>query len=334
MSAPTPLVAICMAAYEPEPTLLERQLDSIREQSHENWVCLVSDDGSKGERWERLRELTAADPRFTLSRGERRLGFYLNFERALGMVPAEASYVALADQDDRWYPQKLATLVGACAGARLAYSDMRIVDEAGTVLSETFWDGRANNYTNLASLLLANTVTGAASLFERELLELALPFPPVVGAPFHDQWIASLALASGRIAYVDRPLYDYVQHGAGTLGHAAAMGSWDPRRLLDLRHPRRSLGAIAAHGRRSYEENVRRIGLAAAAIEARCGDRLAPDKARTVRRVARLGNPPEPGAWLALRSLRRLAGHDETKGIELSLLAAIWWRRLASRRER
>lgn len=332
MSAQSPLVAICMATYEPEPALLERQLDSIRAQTHERWVCLVSDDGSSGERLARLQELVDADPRFTLSRGEGRLGFYLNFERALGMVPAEAEFVALADQDDRWYPEKLATLVAACADATLAYSDMRIVDEAGAVISQTFWDGRSNNYTNLASLLLSNTVTGAASLFRRELLELALPFPPPVGDPFHDQWLASLALATGRIAYVDRPLYDYVQHGGAARGHAAAMGSWDPRRLLSPRHPRRSLRAVAAHGQRSYEENVRRIGLAARTIEERAGGRLAPDKARTVRRVARLGQPPEPGTWLALRSLRRFGGHDETKGIELSLLAAIWWRRLSHAR--
>ena len=332
MSAPAPLVAICMATYEPEPALLEAQLDSIRAQTHENWACLVSDDGSSGERWERLAELTAADPRFTLSRGEGRLGFYLNFERALEMVPAEAGFVALADQDDRWYPEKLATLLAACAGAQLAYSDMRIVDEQGALLAETFWEGRRNNYTNLASLLLSNTVTGAASLFRRELLELALPFPPPVGDPFHDQWLASLALATGEIAYVDRPLYDYVQHGGGALGHAAAMGSWDPRRLLSPRHPRRSLRAVAAHGRRSYAENVERIGLAARTIEQRAGERMEAKKARAVRRVARLGRPPEPAGWLALRSLRRFAGHDETKGIELSLLAAVWWRRLAALR--
>lgn len=332
MSAQSPLVAICMATYEPEPALLARQLESIRAQGHENWVCLISDDRSAGASWERLRELTAADPRFKLSRGEDRLGFYLNFERALGMVPADAKYVALADQDDRWYPEKLATLVAACAGARLAYSDMRIVDEAGAVLAETFWEGRRNNFTNLASLLLSNTVTGAASLFERELLELALPFPEPVGDPFHDQWLATLALATGRIAYVERPLYDYVQHGGAARGHAAAMGSWDPRRLLDPRHPRRSLRAVAAHGRRSYEENVRRIGLAARTIEARAGERIEADKAGTVRRAARLGQPPEPGAWLALRAFRRFTGHDETKGIELSLLAAIWWRRLAALR--
>ena len=56
---------------------------------------------------------------------------------------------------------------------------------------------------------------------------------------------------------------------------------------------------------------------------------MTPDKARAVRRLARLGQPPEPAAWLALRSLRALQpARNETMGIELSLAAAIWWRRL------
>ena len=41
-----PRVAICMATYDPPPDLLRRQLDSIREQTHGNWICLISDDCS------------------------------------------------------------------------------------------------------------------------------------------------------------------------------------------------------------------------------------------------------------------------------------------------
>lgn len=334
MAAPTPLVAICMATFDPDPPLLERQIASIRDQTHGEWICLISDDGSSEERFDRLRELTTEDSRFALSRSDERLGFYLNFERALKMVPPDAAFVALADQDDRWYPEKLTELLSGRGDARLAYSDMRIVDEAGGLISDTFWRGRRNNYTNLASLLLANTVTGAASLFERELLKLVLPFPDPVGDAFHDQWIASVALATGRIAYVDRPLYDYVQHGGAARGHGAAMRGWDPRRPVSLRDPRGSLRRIAAHGQRSYEDNVRRIALAAQTIEARAGGAMDASKARAVHRVARLGRSPEPVAWLALRSLRRLAGHNETMGIELSLLTGIVWRRLAAARER
>jgi O-antigen biosynthesis protein len=323
-----------MATFDPDPALLERQLDSLRAQSHENWTCLISDDGSSGERFQLLRRLTADEPRFTLSRAEERLGFYRNFERALRMVPQEADFVALADQDDRWYPEKLTALLTACGEAQLAYSDMRIVEEGGRVISETFWRGRRNNYTNLGSLLLSNTVTGAASLFRRDLLELALPFPPQIGDAFHDHWIASVALATGEIAYVDRPLYDYVQHGAAARGHAAAMREWDPRRLLSWRHPRETLRRVAAHAQRSYETNVRRIALSAQTIEARAGDEIEPRKARTVRRVAGLDRGAGAAPWLALRSLRRLTGRNETMGIELSLSTAIAWHRLAAARAR
>src|SRR5436305_3544311 len=40
-----PPVAIAMATYNPSPELLEGQLDSIRAQTHQNWVCVISDDG-------------------------------------------------------------------------------------------------------------------------------------------------------------------------------------------------------------------------------------------------------------------------------------------------
>ena len=46
---PGPRVAICMATYEPPGDLLRIQLDSIREQTHGNWVCLISDDHSSDE---------------------------------------------------------------------------------------------------------------------------------------------------------------------------------------------------------------------------------------------------------------------------------------------
>lgn len=312
-----------MATFDPDPHLLERQVDSIREQTHANWVCLVSDDGSSEERLQHLRALIGDDKRFTLSVGAERLGFYANFERALRMVPAEAEFIALADQDDRWYPEKLAALLAGLGEAQLVYSDMRIVDEGGAVVSETFWRGRRNNYTDLASLLLANTVTGAASLFRRELLDLVLPFPQPIGDPFHDQWIAAVALAAGELSYVDRPLYDYVQHGAAARGHEAAMRPWDARRVLDRQDPKGSLSRIRTHADRSYEANVRRIALSAREIEARLGSRMGPRKARAVRRLARLDRSATAAPWLALRSLRRLRGCNETMGIELSLLTAI-----------
>ena len=69
---------------------------------------------------------------------------------------------------------------------------------------------------------LANTVTGAASMFRRDLLDDALPLPSAPGPVYHDHWLALVALARGEIRYIDAPLYDYVQHERAFLGHSAA----------------------------------------------------------------------------------------------------------------
>src|SRR5579864_1730467 len=126
--AALPRVAICMATHEPPLDLLARQLDSIRAQSHTNWVCVISDDCSSPKRFDEIGQLITADPRFTLVRSKRRLGFYGNFERALALAPRDCEYVALADQDDRWYPDKIESLLEALGDAQLAYSDARVIN--------------------------------------------------------------------------------------------------------------------------------------------------------------------------------------------------------------
>ena len=172
-----PQIAICMAAFEPPPALFERQVESIRAQTLTDWICIVSDDCSDPERFAEMERVLARDPRFVLSRSERRRGFYHNFERALELVPRDARYVALTDQDDAWDPDKLETLVRDLGDAQLVYSDQRIVSEDGSRIADTYWEARANNHSDMLSLLVANCVTGAASLFPRRLLDAALPLP-------------------------------------------------------------------------------------------------------------------------------------------------------------
>ena len=267
------------------------------------------------------------DPRFTVSRSPRRLGFYRNFERALTLAPTEAELIALADQDDRWHPDKLATLVAGLGDAQLVYSDARVVSRDGAVIADTWWDRRRNNHTDLLSLLVANSVTGAASLLRRELLVDALPFPPAQFAHFHDHWLALVALSLGEIAYVDRPLYDYVQHGEASLGHAAANQMTSLRdRLRTVKPLRERIRLWRLH----YFVDVWRLRQFSAVLQLRCGDRIAPAKLRTLRRFDGGDESPVELARLAARGARELAAsRPETLGAEWMLAHALAWRRLA-----
>jgi glycosyltransferase involved in cell wall biosynthesis len=323
-----PLVAVCMATHDPPEDLLRRQLDSIRSQSHERWVCVISDDGSRADRFEALREMVAGDPRFVLSRWPARQGFYRNFERALAMAPAEAQYVALSDQDDYWYPEKLAVLLARIGEAQLVYSDARVIGRGGEAIASSYWERRRNNHSDLESLLVANSVTGAASLFRRELLNDALPFPPAQFAHYHDHWLGLVALATGGIEYVDQPLYDYVQHGHAALGHAAA------NRITALRE---RLGRVRSDPRERVRVNrvryfvdLERLMAFATVLKLRAAAKMSAKQRRALERFLRVDRSWLAMARLGARAARELAGTPETLGAEWSLFQALAWRRLLS----
>jgi glycosyltransferase involved in cell wall biosynthesis len=317
-------IAICMATFNPRIDLFARQVESIRAQTHAAWTCTISDDGSDPGRLEEMRAVLAGDARFALHTSERRRGFYRNFERTLTLAPAEAGLLAFCDQDDRWYPEKLEVLAGSLGSADLVYSDQRIVDPRGQVIAAGYWTHRRNNHTDLASLLVANTVTGAASLFRRELLARALPFPAAPGSPYHDHWLALVALAGGKIAYVDRPLYDYVQHEGATLGHARAnrvkteVGTSDgsPRRRF------------RPGWRGGYFFDYCRLRVFAQVLDLRYGNALAGTKRRALAHFLSPDTSPLVFSWLLLRSVRVLWGGNETLGAERGLAGSLAWRRL------
>jgi GT2 family glycosyltransferase len=342
-----PLVAICMASHRPEMELFRRQVESIRRQTHGAWICLICDDASDPETLEAMQAEIAGDPRFVLIRNRERAGFYLNYERVLAKVPAVAEYVALADQDDSWRPEKLAMLLDAIPERALAYGDMRIVDERGAEISSTYWSERRNNYTDPASLLVGNTVTGAAAMFRTDLLDQVLPFPPERGDAYHDHWIALVAMFSGGLAYVDEPLQDYVQHPGAAQGHEEANAGAAYLRLASL--PRLIWHwLLALTGLRNRDEWARRYfgmhsrtQIWARTLLARCDASLDRRQRRVLQRVARAERSPTAVAWLAWRSLRPLWGANEAFGREVIVFScAIWCRalelrsRLASARAR
>jgi glycosyltransferase involved in cell wall biosynthesis len=315
-------IAVCLATFNPNPRLLRGQIDSLRAQTDTDWVCLISDDASDAEPYAVLQTLVAGDSRFTVSRSSERIGFYRNFERALMMAPGDCALIALCDQDDVWHPDKLARLRAGLGRAALAYSDMRLVDDSGHVLRDTLWRGRANNHTNLASMLVANTVTGAACLMRREVAARALPFPDSPGIEFHDHWLALVAMTCGELAYLDEPLYDYVQHRGAILGKVTAER---PARRPIRRRPR------LRRWRAAYFLGYVPGQVRAATLLLRGGEDLPPERRRALQAYLRADRSLLRLLWLAARPLRRLAGRNETLAGEWDLLPGLIWFRLARR---
>ena len=327
-------VTICMAAYNPPLGLFKRQIESIQRQTLKDWVCIITDDGSRPDLFESAHRVVKSDSRFRLHRSQTGLGFYHNFERCLSLVPRSTEFIALSDHDDFWHPDKLETLVQHFnEGTSLVYSDMRIVTEIGQEISPTYWTTRPNNYTRFDSLLMANTITGGACMFRRSLLPLILPFPERVGEAYHDHWIGAVALAVGDIRYVDRALYDYVQHGANVIGHFAPK---KPMAFLpdsvSIRKPRRILVEAFRFWERVYFADLLRLQLMTEILRLRCGNRVSPEKAKELTRLSKLGTSWRELVWLASRALAGRNRVTETINVERPLLGAALWRHSARSR--
>ncbi|WP_448192944.1 glycosyltransferase [Azospirillum sp. sgz301742] len=323
------LVAVVMATYNPDPALFRQQIDSLRAQTHGAWICLVQDDGSAPAHWEMILATTAGDTRFRVERNPANLGFYRNFERALLRVPAEAAFVALADQDDSWHEGKLAALVESVrTGATLAFSAMRVIDGAGGVLMAR--TEPTTRYDSVDSLLMANAVTGCTCLFRASLLTLVLPFPAAGRPAYHDHWIATCGAAAGPLVYVPEPLVDYVQHGANAIGYrrmglrtgtriVAALLLAPLIALAALRQPLRRraagpLGLLVGTGegevrcRAAFAEVLRRRAAPAPDIALAAATFVPPGRRAAWRLLCAMLRPARRGATFRLTAARLLAG--------------------------
>lgn len=217
-----PQIAILMAVYEPRMDWLREQLLSLNAQTYPNLRLYVRDDCSPTVPYEEIQscvqDCISAFP-YVIQRNEKNLGSNGTFEQLTR--EAEGEYFAYCDQDDIWLPDKLETLEKALSdtGGTMAYSDVSVIDGDGMPLAPSLRMIRPRleylQGTGLAErYFFRNCTAGCTMLVRGQMAEKALPFP---SRTVCDQWL-SIAAAEGCVAFVDRPLVRYRQHGCNQTG--------------------------------------------------------------------------------------------------------------------
>jgi len=110
--APLPRVSIITATYN-GARFLPRFVDALRAQSMGEWECIFVDDGSTDETLTILSGVATRDARFRIvaaaHTGSPARG------RNMGIARTQAPLIAFCDQDDYWFPDKLALQLAAFA---------------------------------------------------------------------------------------------------------------------------------------------------------------------------------------------------------------------------
>jgi len=244
-------ISIALCTYE-GAFFLEQQLDSLKKQSISFLELVICDDASTDATASIIKAFSKMAPfPVRIYRNEKQIGAVQNFSRAISLC--QGKYIALCDQDDIWFPDKLAITFQAMKEAEekfgsqfplLVHSDLTVIDTAGKVIVPSFMKLRRIRHfdeENLKWLLAQNFVTGNTVLMNRPLVEVALPIP--AGAMMHDWWLALVAAAVGKIVYIDRPMVLYRQHASNMIGAGGFFTLENAGRILDINARERELAA-------------------------------------------------------------------------------------------
>lgn len=216
-------VDVLLATYNGEKYIRE-QIESILNQTYRNIRLIISDDCSKDNTPEILREYEKKDNRIELYIQEKNLGVVKNIEFLLSKV--KNNYYMLSDQDDVWLSEKIEKSLETLTNkdADLVFGDLEVVDQDLKTIYPSFGDfmllnNKINKYINSPKLnYIYNCVTGCTVLAKKETIQKIVPLPGKSKYLIHDHWIGLMASIYGKVAYMPEKYIKYRQHGNNQVG--------------------------------------------------------------------------------------------------------------------
>jgi glycosyltransferase involved in cell wall biosynthesis len=219
-----------MCTYNGERYLRE-QLESIAGQTLLPGELVICDDGSVDTTRDIVADFCRIAPlkvKFIIN--SINLGSTKNFEKAINACSGE--FIALCDQDDVWYPNKIEVLSEFLNSNQQfggVFSDADLIDERSRLTGKRQWgmshfhppNQRCITSNEMANILLMrNVVTGATLMVRAATRSTILPIPELW---VHDGWIAWMLVLHSKIAPVPSSLIRYRTHVAQQvgLGHAS-----------------------------------------------------------------------------------------------------------------
>lgn len=190
-------VSVVMCTYQ-GAAYVAAQVQSILAQTYPLHEIIILDDASSDNTYALLQDLSALDTRIQLHCNEKNIGYNANFEKGIRMASGE--YIAIADQDDIWEPEKISKMMNTLQpDTALIYCDSV---RFSTTLPNNPQPNKKNRRIEGKDpelFAMFNTVSGHASIAKTSFVKSVLPFPEKV---YYDWWLAINATLSGGIQFL------------------------------------------------------------------------------------------------------------------------------------
>ncbi|OGW55602.1 MAG: hypothetical protein A2Z46_04265 [Nitrospirae bacterium RBG_19FT_COMBO_55_12] len=246
---PRKSIGVVLCTYNGEKYLRE-QLDSILCQTRAPDQILILDDCSNDRTIEIIENFLKKDGRIRLIRNETNLGYARNFEKGISLC--ETDFIALSDQDDIWFNDKLERLADeleANPGAGIAFCNAEYMLDDGTRTGEIVFkstDGSPGDPVLARRKLLSEHwgVDGNLILMDSEMKRFILP-NTIIRSHGHDSWICLNAFFLRTPRYIQEPLSLYRLHpnmASGAIGFVLKGTSYElKKKWYDHRRVARNL---------------------------------------------------------------------------------------------
>jgi len=198
-------VSVVMATYNGEKYLSE-QLDSILGQTYAPFEIIIQDDGSTDGTVDIAKEYVQKYGFIKLYVNEHNLGFNQNFKSVA--MKATGDYVAISDQDDIWFPEKIEKQVQAIGDHDICCSPC--------LKGNTLESSQLYKYKFSFEQQLFFSIYGHTMLCQRDFIQNADFWIPSI---WYDWSLSLFAYLHRGVAVVDEPLNWHRQHeGEVTIG--------------------------------------------------------------------------------------------------------------------
>lgn len=208
------MISVCIATHNGEK-YIKKQLESILSQIQKNDEIVISDDGSADNTLKIIEEFY--DPRIKVYRNKpvlvkkRAASHYLttyNFENAIRNTKGD--YIFLSDQDDIWFPNKVANVLPLLKKGYLVQTNYSVIDKDGEVRNKVYFDKSPISESFWMNIIF-QPFHGCCMAFPRFILNWVLPFPKKL--IMHDNWIGLVtSYKRGKIMFIHEPLLLYRRH--------------------------------------------------------------------------------------------------------------------------
>lgn len=203
-----PRVSVVMCTYNGEQFLTE-QIESILNQTYPIYELIIQDDSSTDRTWEIIQEYAKKCSLIKSFRNDTNQGFNHNFKQAI--LRAEGELIAIADQDDIWYPEKIEKQVQKIDGADVCISAYH----GGENYPPTNENRVTLPFYQLEYLLFYDCTPGHSMLIKKDFAHHI--FRAWDGHILYDWWISVNAHLYHGITCVEEPLNWHRPHNASAI---------------------------------------------------------------------------------------------------------------------